>query len=93
MVILKIALRNLFAHKVKTIIIGSLIFLAVLFIVLGNSFLDSAQRGIQKSYSKSVTGQLAVLKNISFDYSLFGTWADVGNLRVPKLPDFEENQA
>lgn len=92
MILLKLALRNLFAHKVKTLIVGSLIFFGILMIVLGNSFLDSAQRGIQNAYSKSVTGQIAVLRRIDFDYSLFGTWNDVGNLRVPKLPDYEETK-
>lgn len=92
MVLLKLALRNLFAHKVKSLIVGSLIFFGILMIVLGNSFLDSAQRGIQNAYSRSVTGQIAVLKRIDFDYSLFGTWADVGNLRVPRIPDYEETE-
>ena len=88
--LLRIALRNVFAHRVKTIIVGSLIFLGIFFIVLGNSFLDSTSRGIQNAYSKSITGQIAVLKRIDFDYSLFGTWADVGNLSVPSLPDYEK---
>ena len=42
-IILKIALRNLFAHKIKTLIIGTLIFLGVFISVLGNSILDSMQ--------------------------------------------------
>ena len=90
LVLLKIALRNLFAHKAKTIIVGTLIFIGIFFIIMGNSFIDSVEKGIANSYSKSVTGQIAVLKNIPFDYSLFGTWVDMGNLSVPKLPDFDD---
>jgi len=87
--ILKIAIRNVFAHKVKTLIVGSLIFLGIFLMVLGNSFLDSTSKGIQRAYSKSVTGEIAVLKSIDFDYSLFGTWNNIGNLSVPIVPDLE----
>lgn len=87
--IFKIAIRNVFAHKVKTLIVGSLIFLGIFLMVLGNSFLDSTSKGIQRAYSKSVTGEIAVLKNIDFDYSLFGTWNNIGNLSVPIIPDME----
>ena len=86
--LLRIALRNVFAHKLKTLIVGGLIFLGIFLIVLGNSFLDSTSRGIQNAYTKSITGQIAVLKRIDFDYSLFGTWTDVGNLSVPAVPDY-----
>lgn len=92
-VLLKIALRNVFAHKVKTLIVGSLIFTGVFLMVLGNSFLDSTSKGIQKAYSNSVTGEIAVLKSIDFDYSLFGTWNNVGNLSVPIIPDLEDTKA
>jgi ABC-type lipoprotein release transport system permease subunit len=88
--VLKIAIRNVFAHKAKTLIVGSLIFWGIFLMVLGNSFLDSTSKGIQKAYSRSVTGEITVLKNIDFDYSLFGTWNDIGNLSVPTVPDLEE---
>lgn len=91
--ILKIALRNVFAHKVKTAIVGFLIFLGIFLMVIGNSFLDSTSQGIEKAYSQSVSGDIAILKAIDFDYSLFGTWTDVGNLRVPMMPDIEETRA
>ncbi|MGL1891848.1 MAG: FtsX-like permease family protein [Spirochaetaceae bacterium] len=87
--IFKIAIRNVFAHKVKTMIVGSLIFLGIFLMVLGNSFLDSTSKGIQRAYSNSVTGDIAVLKNIDFDFSLFGTWNNIGNLSVPVVPDLE----
>jgi len=89
-VLLKIAIRNVFAHKAKTLIVGSLIFIGIFLMVLGNSFLDSTSKGIQNSYSKSVTGEIAILKNIDFDFSLFGTWNNIGNLSVPIIPDLED---
>jgi ABC-type lipoprotein release transport system permease subunit len=89
-VLFKIAIRNVFAHKAKTLIVGSLIFIGIFLMVLGNSFLDSTSKGIEKAYSKSVTGEIAVLKNIDFDFSLFGTWNNIGNLSVPIVPDLED---
>lgn len=89
-VLMKIALRNVFAHKAKTLIVGSLIFVGVFLLILGNSFLDSAGKGIQKAYSDSVTGEIAILKSIDFDFSLFGTWNNIGNLSVPAAPDLED---
>ena len=88
--LLKIAIRNVFAHKVKTMIVGTLIFIGIFLMVLGNSFLDSTSKGIQKAYSQSVTGEIAVLKNIDYDFSLFGTWNNMGNLSVPVVPDLED---
>lgn len=85
--LMKMAWRNVFAHKLKTLIVGGLIFLGIFLLVLGNAFLESTNRSIQKSYSQSVTGEIAILKQIDFDYSLFGTWNDMGNLSVPVLPD------
>jgi len=92
-VLMKIAIRNVFAHKAKTLIVGSLIFIGIFLMVLGNSFLDSTSKGIQNSYSKSVTGEIAILKNIDFDFSLFGTWNNIGNLSVPVMPDLEDTLA
>ena len=89
-VLLKIAIRNVFAHKIKTLIVGSLIFIGLFLMVLGNSFLDSTSKGIQRAYSNSITGEIAILKNIDFDYSLFGTWNNIGNLSVPVLPDLKD---
>lgn len=92
-VLLKIAVRNVFAHKAKTLIVGSLIFIGIFLMVIGNSFLDSTSKGMQKAYSKSITGEIAVLKNIDFDFSLFGTWNNMGNLSVPIVPDLEDTLA
>jgi ABC-type lipoprotein release transport system permease subunit len=87
--ILKIALRNVGAHKIKTGIVGGLIFLGVFLIVVGNSFLSSTTESLRRAYTQSVSAEIAVIKKIDFDYSLFGTWNEMGNLHVPKLPDYD----
>jgi hypothetical protein len=37
-----------------------------------------------------LTGELAVFKNITFDYSMFGTWGDMGNIIMPDIPDYDQ---
>ena len=49
-VILRIAYRNLWKHKIKTFIIGILVALGILILVVGNSFMDSAAAGLRKAY-------------------------------------------
>jgi ABC-type lipoprotein release transport system permease subunit len=60
MVVWKIALRNLKEHKVKTIIIGTLIAIAITLLVLGNSFMDSVTAGMERTYSETYTADLIV---------------------------------
>jgi ABC-type lipoprotein release transport system permease subunit len=88
--ILKIAWRNILAHKAKTLIIGILVLVSSFLFVLANSFLSSAQRGMANTYQNSLTGELAVFKNITFDYSMFGTWGDMGNIIMPDIPDYDQ---
>lgn len=60
MIVLKIALRNLLEHRVKTAIVGTLIVLAVTLMVTGNSVMDSIRFGLKRSYSQNYTGDLIV---------------------------------
>jgi len=59
-VLLKIAYRNLREHKVKTLIIGSIIALGMLVLVVGNSVLDTATAGIRANYTDNYTGHVIV---------------------------------
>ncbi len=58
MIILKIALRNLFEHKTKTIIIGALIALGIVLLVAGNSVIDTIKIGMSTSYRENFTSDL-----------------------------------
>lgn len=64
MILLKIAFRNLLAHKGKTLIIGVLIALGVVFLVVGNSVALSAAQGMQRSFNQNFTGDV-ILRNVS----------------------------
>lgn len=59
-IIFQIALRNLREHKIKSIIICSLIALGMFLLVLGNSIIDTGKIGIRKSFIQSFTGDILV---------------------------------
>ena len=58
--IFKLALRNLKEHKSKTIIIALFLVFVVAIVVLGNSFLESVNRGLEKDFRNNYTGDIAI---------------------------------
>ena len=58
--IIKLAFRNLKEHKSKTIIIAMFILFGVAIVVMGNSFLESVNRGLEKDFRANITGDLAI---------------------------------
>lgn len=59
-IIWQIAWRNLREHRVKSLIIISLIAFGMLLLVLGNSIIDTGKEGIQKAFVKSFSGDILV---------------------------------
>ena len=89
MILLKIAFRNLREHKIKTLIIGSLIALGIAFLVIGNSVSQTITKGMEKSYTDNFTGDI-IFRNTSDDPVVFvGGFAG----RVPALENIEEIEA
>jgi len=69
--IFKIAYRNLKEHKTKTLIIGTLMALAIMILVVGNSFMETAARGIEKTYIQNFTGDVVITSSDMESASLF----------------------
>jgi len=59
-VLLKIAYRNLREHKVKTLIIGSIIAAGLLILVIGGSLVDTSSAGIRRLYAENFTGEMVI---------------------------------
>ena len=59
-VIFQLALRNLKEHKTKTIIISLFIVFGTAIVILGNSFMESVNRGLEKDFRANYTGDLVV---------------------------------
>jgi len=90
-VTLRIAFRNLFEHKSKSIIIGILLALGAFVLVLGNSFIDASRQGIRTAFTDNYTGDVFV-SGISAEgeVSLFGVTSVGGLAATPQIAVFED---
>jgi len=59
-ILLRIALRNLFQHKAKTLIICGLIAGGMMLLVVGNSIIETGWQAVQKSFVKNFSGHILV---------------------------------
>ena len=86
--IFKLALRNLKEHKSKTIIIACFLIFGVAIVVLGNSFLESVNRGLEKDFRLNYTGDIAIGKSPEKGYlnDIFGSTPTNITTDIPQLP-------
>ena len=93
--IIKLAIRNLKEHKSKTLIISMFILFGVAIVIMGNSFLESVNRGLEKDFRANVTGDLAISvipeKGTSIDvFGANSTNVTTETLQIPALTDIEK---
>ena len=86
--IIKLALRNLKEHKSKTLIISMFILFGVAIVIMGNSFLESVNRGLEKDFRANVTGDLAisVIPDKGTTIDVFGVNSTTITGEVPQIP-------
>jgi ABC-type lipoprotein release transport system permease subunit len=66
-VIVRIAFRNLFASRLKTVIVGGIIVVGAVLIVVGTSFVGSISEGMSRSIIGAAAGDLQVYSSKSKD--------------------------
>ncbi|MDC7245623.1 MAG: ABC transporter permease [Sphaerochaetaceae bacterium] len=88
-ILVRIAFRNLREHLAKTLIIGSLIMLGVMLLVVGNSFMDTIQKGIEKNYTENYTGDLFIVNNSVEEISLIFSY-DAMSKGPRSVPEYEK---
>ena len=93
--IIKLALRNLKEHKSKTIIIACFLVFGVAIVILGNSFLESVNRGLEKDFRANYTGDIAIGKNpdkgtINDIFGVNSTTVTTDLPLLPALPDLDK---
>jgi ABC-type lipoprotein release transport system permease subunit len=72
-VLILIALRNLFAHKAKSLIVGSIIFFGTFLVVVGTAMLDSVSESMARSITSSLAGHMQIYSSEGRDeLALFG---------------------
>ena len=82
MLILKLALRNLYRNKRKTLLLGTLIAVGVAFLFFSNSVFESADKGVRDSFVNSLTGDVVLAAESETAFSLFGN-------EIPVVDDYE----
>ncbi|MBL8026033.1 MAG: ABC transporter permease [Fibrobacteres bacterium] len=59
--IIKIAWRNLFRHKAKSLVIGGILFVGALLMTVGNGVTSGMDRGLEKTIVESFTGDIVII--------------------------------
>lgn len=83
-VLLTIAMRNLFSHKVKNLIVGAIMAFGTFLLVLGTSLLDSVEESMRETITASLTGDIQVYADDAPDelsfFGGFGQAQDFGEI-------------
>lgn len=88
--VLVLALRSLVAHRVKSVVVGGLLFSGTFLVVLGHALLDSVESGMERAITGSLAGHLQVHAADARDpLSLFGGFG-LGSTDIGELPRFED---
>jgi putative ABC transport system permease protein len=90
-VTLRLAFRNLFEHRSKSLIIGILLAVGAFILVLGNSFIDASSKSIREAFTDNYTGDVFVSGvSAEGEVSLFGVTSVGGLAATPTIPDFDK---
>jgi ABC-type lipoprotein release transport system permease subunit len=92
-VVAQMAFRNLFASRLKTIIVGGIIFFGGLLVVAGNSLLDSVVAAMSRSVIGSVAGHIQVYNANSKDKLEVMGRMMMGDPDLSQLDDFSKVRA
>ncbi|MCC7382745.1 MAG: ABC transporter permease [Deltaproteobacteria bacterium] len=88
-VLFVLSVRNIFTHKVKSLIVGSLMFFGTALVVTGTALLDSVEDSMSKSITSSLAGHLQVYSAKSKDeLALFGGMM-MASEDIGRIGDFE----
>lgn len=87
-VVSQMAFRNLFASRLKTIIVGGIIFFGGMLVVAGNSLLDSLVASMSRSVIGSVAGHIQIYNAKSKDKLEVMGRMMMGDPDIAQLDDF-----
>lgn len=90
-VLIRIAFRNMWEHKAKSVIIGGLLGMGVLIMIVGNAMVDSAADGLRRGYIESYTGDVMVSGVSEQPFSIFGSESMdmTDDEELPIVPEYE----
>jgi len=87
-----IAIRNLWQHKTKTLIIGVLITLGIMLTFAGNALIDSMIRNSSSIFTEFYTGDILVTSTETLGAGVFGAQSEdaMGFPVIPLLRDYDK---
>ncbi|MBQ5383857.1 MAG: hypothetical protein IIU46_05310, partial [Treponema sp.] len=87
-VIFQLALRNLKEHKAKTIIVSLFIIFGVAIVILGNSFIESTNRGLEKDFRANYTGDITISATLpdGWNADIFMARSGTFDGTLPQIP-------
>ena len=87
-----IAVRNLWQHKTKTLIIGMLITIGITLMFAGNALIDSMIRNSSSIFTDYYTGDVLVTSTETMGAGVFGAQSNdaFGFPVIPVLRDYEQ---
>lgn len=87
-----IAIRNLFQHRAKTLIIGALVSIGIMMTFFGNALIDSMIRNIESVFTEYYTGDVLVTSTETLGAGVFGAQSDnvMGFPVIPLIRDYPE---
>jgi ABC-type lipoprotein release transport system permease subunit len=87
MLLWKIAWRNIWRHKGKSLAIGCILFLGALLMTVGNAVIDGSRQGLQRNAVETFTGHLTLVAGAEDTTSIFFS-ENVVPLKL--LPNYDE---
>ena len=89
MVLIQIALRNLLSHKIKSLVVGTLLVFGTILLIAGQSLLASLDRSMAQSIVNSISGHIQVSSDKGKDkLAIFGGFEgnEIGHIEdFPKV--------
>ncbi len=91
-VTVRLAFRNITEHKAKSVIIGVFIILGTAIVELGNGFLESVNRGLERDFRAHYTGDVVISapapENAKMDMFGVSNLASLGDIQqIPAIAD------
>lgn len=87
MIALRMAWGNLFLHKSKSLLLGTIMLLGIAVLFIGNSLIDTAIGGLRKMFVEGFTGDLMVTGPTGFPVTIFAETAG-GEEVVPHIAQY-----
>jgi len=87
MILARMAYGNIFLHKAKSVLLGTIMCLGIAILFVGNSLIDTAIGGLRRMFVEGYTGDVMVTGPTSFPTTIFGETAG-GEEVIPHIAKF-----